>query len=128
MLLALVVSTAVIATIVVVVRRPDDAIDRAVRLLEDDRSFTTVEDAGVTFTRVSIVLQEGGERCLDGDARPGECDHLFAAAAYARVSSVSLLGCTRRGMAQGRTTLRAFLAALDRDPASPLPDTPLCSG
>lgn len=123
------IAIAVIAAVVLTVGgRPDGAIERAAELLESDSDFATSEDAGATFTRVSIVLQEGGEACLDRGARAQGCDHLFAAAAYARVSAVSLLGCTRRGVAAGRTTLRTFLDALARDPEAPLPDTPACRG
>lgn len=126
LLVAVVAVLAISALVVIVDRQSDSAIERAARLLEDDGSFATVEDAGATFTQVSVVLQDGGEACLDGDVQAGECDHLFVAAAYARVSAVSLLACTRRGMLEGRTRLRTFLAALDRDPRSPLPDTPSC--
>ena len=106
--------------------RHEDHLAEARAVVRDDARFATATDAGAAFTRVSSLLQSAGEECLD-EGRPPSCDHLFVAAGYSRVSAVSLLTCTRRGIAQARAALLEHLEAIERRPAAPLPATPRCS-
>ena len=106
--------------------REESHLTRAQHILSDDDEFATATNAGVAFTRVSTILQEGGEAC-SRSAGETTCDHYFVTSAYARVSAVSLLSCTRRGVIQARAVLRSYLAALAEDPRAPLPAVPTCA-
>jgi hypothetical protein len=101
-------------------------LDEARRLAGEDANFATATEAGVTFTRISRRLQEGAESCREdaSDDRERErCDVLFTASAYARVSAVAVLRCTRPGVFDARASMRGYLDALaasdDADPALP---------
>lgn len=114
------------AVVVVLVQRGDDAsasLDHARRLVADDANFATATDAGVTFTRISRHLQNEAEACRSSNAGGVRCDALFSGSAYARVSAVAVLRCTRPGVFDARTSMRSYLDALsasdDADPALP---------
>ena len=112
--------------VVALLRAPGSGpFDRALDVLRDDASVATATDAGAAFTRVSVILQDGGEKCLD-DAK-SSCDQLFATAAYSRVAAVSLLSCTRRGLIQARAQLTDHLEKLDRGRTAVLPPVPQCA-
>ncbi|HUP85460.1 MAG TPA: hypothetical protein VM143_07315 [Acidimicrobiales bacterium] len=100
-------------------------------MARDDANFATATDAGVTFTRISRRLQHEAEACradASDDRQRGHCDALFSASAYARVSAVAVLRCTRPGVFDARTSLRGYLEGLaasdGADPA--LPPTVRC--
>ena len=120
-----VAALAVGAVVALGVFRREDHLARAQAVARDDEQFVTATEAGAAFTRISSLVQAAGELCLDEG--PGSCDHLFVAAAYSRVSAVSLLGCTRRGIAEARVALLEHLEAIDERPDTPLPATPHCT-
>lgn len=103
----------------------EDHLTKARAVMRDDAEFATATDAGAAFIQVSSLLQAAGEQCLR-EGRGPSCDHLFVTAAYSRVSAVSVLSCTRRGIAEARRALREHLEAIAERPAESLPPTPRC--
>lgn len=108
-------------------RPSDDGLTQAVAVLEDDRAFATATDAGVSLVQVSSLLQDAAEACQSKDAASARCDALFTGAAYSRVSGVSVLTCTRRGIAEARTEMSRYLETLQRDATAELPSVPRCT-
>ena len=125
----------VVAAVVLVRARPSPSpVDEARRLVRADDNFATATEAGVTFTRVSSRLQSAAEDCrrsvssTDDTTREERCDGLFSGAAYARVSAVAILRCTRPGVFEARTSMRTYLDALAaaEDAVPPLPPVVRC--
>lgn len=109
----------VVAVVVVVARSSSSTpVDDARELVRADDNFATATEAGVTFTRVSSRLQSAAEQCRRSSPPPDEatrqarCDGLFSGAAYARVSAVAILRCTRPGVFEARASMRTYLDAL----------------
>ena len=113
-----------IAAIVIARTGRDDPIARALDIARDDRAFATATEGGAALTRISVVLQDAGEGCAEAPGRA--CDHFFAASAHARVSAVSVLSCTRRGVLEAQASIEAFLVAISENPAAPMPAIPSC--
>lgn len=98
---------------------------RALEIARDDAQFATATEAGAAYTRISVILQEGAERCMADDG--ARCDDLFATAAYTRVSAVSLLSCTKRRVVLARQDLTSYLEDLEAGTPTPLPNVPSCA-
>jgi len=100
--------------------RGNPFVGEAVAVISDDARFETATDAGVAFARVASLLQEAGEDC-GGDA--DECGRFFTAAAFAQVTAVHVLDCTRPGIFEARRAMRTYVSAIDDD-AEPVPPPP----
>jgi hypothetical protein len=118
----------VVGVAAVIIHAPDDAakgpLDEARHLVADDGNFATATDTGLTFTRISTVLQSAGEQCRKDGGPGATCDARFAGAAYARVSAASVLTCTRPGVFEARAAMRTFLDELATTKAADTPPDP----
>lgn len=127
--LAIVAGVLLVAGIVaVVVVSRQDAIDRAIEIVEDDTAFERGDDAGAAFARISTALRRGGEDC-ERDSGPSDvtCDALFAGAAYAQVAAVTVLECKRPGIFEARATMRSYLEELREAPSAKVPNLTRCT-
>lgn len=85
---------------------------------DDDDAWVTALQAGQTSAEVSELLVSESERCgaeedeEDDAATAVRCERMLETAAWARVSSVALLRCTRPGVFAFRADLRRALDAL----------------
>lgn len=115
------VAAAAILAIVAYVGR-SSPLDEAKALVEDDVNFETAFSTGQTFLDIGKVLKRAGEACEDdkGPNHP-DCDVMFTANAYATISAVDVLRCTRPGVFDARETMRTYLAELA---ANKHPDPP----
>ena len=124
----------VVAGVVAAETASPSPVEEARRLVRADENFATATEAGVTFTRVSSRLQSAAEACRRSPSSPGDavrqarCDGLFSGAAYARVSAVAVLRCTRPGVFDARASMRTYLDALAStdDASPPLPPVVRC--
>lgn len=108
-------------------------LEEARRLVRSDANFATATETGVTFTKVSRRLEAAAESCRSGATasdvtRRTRCDALFSGAAYARVSAVAVLRCTRPGVFEARASMATYLdeVAASDDAAPALPPIVRC--
>lgn len=114
---AVLLATAIMA----VTLRTDDELGSALEILRNEDTFTRASAAGAALNRVSIHLQDAGERC-EGEG----CDKYFTAAAMARVSAVSALRCTRPDLFELRVEFERYVDSLDADVLVGPPALPSC--
>lgn len=118
----------VVGIVAAVVVSREDAVDRALSIVNDDASFVRGDDAGAAFARISTALRNGGEGCEDrrgeGDER---CEALFAGSAYAQVAAVTVLECKRPGVFEARQTMRSYLESLRKNPTTQVPNLQRCA-
>lgn len=119
----LAVAVAVLLAVAVIAAIPrmrgGDPIAQARTLANDDDAFATATSAGVTFAKVSRMLERAGDSCSDEDsAQASRCAALFAGAGYARVSAVGVLRCTLPARYDARRGLVAYLDAVAGDEAA----------
>ena len=111
-------------------RRSPTGIEQARALTEDGDGFDSEREAAQTLLRVSDLLASEAERCERGptDRRgPEGCRPLFAAAGYARVASVRVVGCNRPELFDVRVALDRHLATLATSPEDAVvPSPPRC--
>lgn len=112
---------AALAAAILVGDRPSP-IARAQEMVAEDRNFATATSTGVTFIRIATLLREAAESCADDDGLDDpRCEALFSASAYAQITAVQVLPCTRPGVFTAREHLRGYLTALR---AGKTPDPP----
>ena len=133
-----VIASAVVVTLVLLgfaaARSSESSpVDDARHLVRSDRNFATATETGVTFTKVSRHLESAAETCRSATRstdleRQARCDGLFSGAAYARVSAVAVLRCTRPGVFEARASMRAYLdeLAASEEAAPALPPIVRC--
>lgn len=124
-----VVVVAVVAAAVVVARPAPDGLAKSKALVADDARFVTAQGSGLTFVKVATLLRAEAESCAKRRAQGSpRCAALFSASAYAQVSAVLVLDCTRPGVFDARQSMRRYLDALSRDPPPPDVPTPVKCG
>jgi hypothetical protein len=127
MALAAALVLVVIAIAALVTRHPPTRVDRARALVADDARFSTAEETGVTFIGVAQLLRDEGESCLKRKgATASTCASFFSGSAYAQVSAVQVLNCTRPGVFDAREAMRRYLEDIARGRDSSVPAAVTC--
>jgi hypothetical protein len=107
-------------------RRPPPPIERARKLVADDRGFVTARESGLTLIAVARLLRDSAESCRRRTPTSSTCADLFAGTAYAQVSAVRVLRCTRPGVFDTRKRMREYLDGLHAGTQPRVPDVVVC--
>jgi hypothetical protein len=108
----------------VLVRRHAGPLATARELTAEDSGWDGAAHAAETLASLGEDLLREGKACGHGP----HCDDILSASAWAQVSAVLILRCTRPAVFQTRTDARALVTTLAHSPHErpTLPPTPTC--
>ena len=115
------------ALLAVFLRRPPSPVERAQKVVASDARFATAHESGFALLKVAQLLRQQAESCRGHDPTSQDCADLFAGTAYAQVSAVSVLQCTRPDVFDTRERMRTYLAQLRKGAHPQVPQVVTCA-